>query len=129
MVDICVVFRILPSTYPFTQETPLGRHITGRFLVYARRYDILPQRTGSSQHGIYPAPNAGLFLMKKATRSNGETAGDIIPLDQLRSIVDLAPRFGEKANPQLTATNSIAFSTEFWLNKYFDKELFYAFSE
>ena len=127
MVDVCLIFRILPSVYPFTDETPHGRHITSRFLTYVRRYDIIPQRNGSQQ-GMYPDPDTNLFLLKKATCSNGEVSGDIIPLDQLRSIADLAPRFGVKANPQLTNTNSTTFSTEFWLNKYFDKELFYALS-
>ena len=72
----------------------------------------------------------GLFLLKRAIRSNGEKAGDIIPLNQLRSLVDtgIAPRFGEKANSQLTNTNSLSFASEFWLNKYFDKELFYSLS-
>jgi hypothetical protein len=109
----------------------VGRQVTGRFLAYVRRYDIIPQR-GPENHtrqGAYTDPNTGMFLLKKAIRSNGEVAGDIIPLDQLRSIADVAPRFGAKANPQLTNTTSIAFSKEFWLNKYFNKELFYTLSQ
>ena len=129
MVNICLIFQILPSTFPFTYETPHGHHITSRFLAYVRRYDILPQQNGL-QRGMFPDPNTGLFLLKKATHSTGELAGDIIPLDQiqLRSMVDLAPRFGAKANAQLTNTTSMAYSTEFWLNKYFNKELFHIFS-
>jgi hypothetical protein len=55
-------------------------------------------------------------------------AGDIILLNQLRSLVDVAPCFVNKANPQLMNSNSLLFASEFWLNKYFDKELFYALS-
>jgi Plavaka transposase len=130
IVDICLIFRIMPSAHPFTAETLLGHQITGQFLAYVRRYDILPQRdpANHTQRGIFPDPNTGLFLLKRATRSNGEIAGDIIPLNQLRSLVDIAPRFGRKADPRLTNTNSLSFATEFWLNKYFDKELFYALS-
>jgi hypothetical protein len=51
-----------------------------------------------------------------------------VPLDQIRAQADLAPRFGAKANPKLTSSTSLVYSTEFWLNKYFDKELFYALS-
>jgi hypothetical protein len=120
----------MPSSHPFTADTLLGHQITGQFLAYVRRYDILPQRdpANHARQGMFPDPNAGLFLLKRATRSNGETAGDIIPLNQLRSLVDLAPRFGEKANPRLTNANSLSFAPQFWLNKYFNKELFYSLS-
>lgn len=130
IVDICLIFRIVPSASPYIAETTVGQQITSRFLAYVRRYDIIRQRnpTNPAQHGIYPEPNSGLFLLKRAKRANGEDAGDIIPLDQLRSFVDIAPRFGEKADPRLTNTSSLTYATEFWLNKYFDKELFYALS-
>ncbi len=39
---------------------------------------------------------------------------------------DVVPRFGAKADPRLNKTNTLACSNEFWLNKYFNKELFYA---
>jgi hypothetical protein len=120
----------MPSAHPFTAETLPGHQITGQFLAYVRRYDILPQRdpANHTRQGIFPDPNTGLFLLKRATRSNSEMAGDIIPLNQLRSLVDVAPRFGKKANPRLTNSDSLSFASEFWLNKYFDKELFYALS-
>ena len=120
----------MPSAYPFTAETLPGHQITGQFLAYVRRYDILPRRdpANHARQGTYPDPNTGLYLLKRAARSNGEIAVDIIPLNQLRSLVDVSPRFGEKANPRLTNGNSLSFATEFWLNKYFDKELFYALS-
>jgi hypothetical protein len=131
VVDICLIFRILPSSNPFIHETLLGRRVTSRFLAYVRRYDVVPQQGPSNpaQHGIYPEPNTGLFLLKRARRSSGDVSADIVPLDQLRSPVDVAPRFGEKANPQLTNTSSMAFATEFWLNKYFTKELYYSLSQ
>jgi hypothetical protein len=121
----------MPSAHPFTSETLPGRLITDRFLTYIRRYDIIPQRdpANHTRQGVFPDPNTGLFLLKRAIRSDGELVGDIIPLDQLRSLVDLEPRFGEKANSQLTNTNSLSFATEFWLNKYFNKELFYTLSQ
>ena len=130
VVDICLIFRIMPSAHPFTAETLLGHQITGQFLAYVRRYDILPQQdpANHTRQGMFPDPNTGLYLLKRATRSNGEMAGDIIPLNQLRSLVDVAPRFGKKADSRLTNANSLSFATEFWLNKYFDKELFYSLS-
>ena len=120
----------MPSSHPFTADTLPGQLITGQFLAYVRRYDIIPQRdpANHTRQGTFPHPDTGLFLLKRAIRANGEKAGDIIPLNQLRSLVDIAPRFGEKANSQLTNTNSLTFASEFWLNKYFDKESFYSLS-
>jgi hypothetical protein len=50
--------------------------------------------------------------------------GDIIPLAQLRTLVNLVPRFGKQANRHLAKQTVLEYSLEFWLNKYFEKELF-----
>lgn len=85
-------------------------------MAYIRRFDC------SSK----PDPITGLYILKRARRSDGELVGDIVPLDQIRALVDIVPRFGLKADPHFTKVNSTLQSNEFWLNKYFDKELFYA---
>ena len=54
--------------------------------------------------------------------------GDILPLDQIRCLADITPRFGKAANRTLTKDNSTEYSTEYWLNKYFNKELFWSLS-
>lgn len=130
IVDICLIFRIMPSSHPYTAETTAGRQITSRFLAYVRCYDVVQQRnpTNAAEQGMYPEPNSGLFLLKRARRANGEEVAGIITLDQLRSFIDIAPRFGEKAEPRFTNSNSLIYATEFWLNKYFSKDLFYALS-
>ena len=51
--------------------------------------------------------------------------GDIIPLSQTRTTAPLIPRYGHRADPKLTSRNSLEFSTEFYLNSFFDKELYY----
>jgi hypothetical protein len=67
-----------------------------------------------------------MYLLRRSLRSNGSPLGDVIPLGQLRALVDLCPLFGPKADNRLTKHNSMAYSKEFWLNKYFDKEIFFA---
>ena len=52
--------------------------------------------------------------------------GDVIPLSQLRTLINLVPRFGAEADNRLTKVTALEWSSEYWLNKYFDKELFYA---
>ncbi len=46
---------------------------------------------------------------------------------QLRTLVDLVPCSGKQVNRQLAKETILEYSSEFWLNKYFEKELFYAF--
>ncbi len=116
IAELCLVFCIIPSAAILPSSTPLGNRITGRFLAYVRHFDSLSQ----------PDATTGLYLLKRARRSNGGLMGDIVPLDQIRALVDITPRFELRADLQLTKGSSSALSSEFWLNKYFDKELFYA---
>ena len=60
-----------------------------------------------------------------ARRSDGSLLGDVIPLENVRTLINLVPRFG-KAERRLTKENLLECSEEFWLNHYFEKELFYA---
>ena len=67
-----------------------------------------------------------MHLLKHAHRADGSIMGDIVPLAQLRTLVDLVPHFGKQANRQLIKETVLEYSSEFWLNKYFSKKLFYA---
>jgi Plavaka transposase len=121
VVDLRLIFRIVPTN----PQAPSGN----RFLTYVQRFNIIPHVnepvSGSrTAKGPYPEPSSGLYLLKRAKRSNKAIIGDIIPLDQIRALVDLVPRFGKKANRVLSKENSVEYSIEFWLNKYFTKELF-----
>lgn len=83
--------------------------------------------TGSSTlRGPYPEPASSLFIVKRARRANNKHIGDILPLQQVRELIDLIPRFGKQADRHLTRYNVLEYCSEFWLNKYFDKELFLA---
>lgn len=87
-----------------------------RFLVYASRFDVVPVLDLATQ----------LHILKRAKRSNGTRLGDIIPLSQIRAPVSLVPRFGIAADNRLTAHNSLEHCSEFWLNKYWNKQLFFS---
>jgi hypothetical protein len=67
-----------------------------------------------------------MYLLKRARRTGGAIMGDVVPLAQLRTLIDLVPRFGAEADKRLTRGTALEYSSEFWLNKYFDKELFHA---
>jgi hypothetical protein len=63
--------------------------------------------------------------MKRSSRSNGVRMGGVVPLSQIRIATPLIPKYGAQADPKLTSHNSLEFSTEFYLNSFFDKELYY----
>ncbi|KAH7918561.1 hypothetical protein BV22DRAFT_1024408 [Leucogyrophana mollusca] len=71
-------------------------------------------------------PATRMHILKRALRSNGERTGEVIPLTQIRSPAHLIPRFGRAANSHMTLQTSEEYSTEFFLNRYWDKEIFHA---
>lgn len=125
IVQLRLIFRAIPSRRaPYALGTDL-------FLTYAQRFDIVPQlnpmdQPSSTRKGLYPDPSTGMYVLKRSQRSDRTIMGDVVPLGQVRTLLDLVPRFGADANKQLTKETSLEFSLEFWLNKYFEKELFYA---
>lgn len=93
------------------------------YLAYCHRFDIVPQ---STTHGgpraLVADAVTGMYVMKRALRADSSRIGDIIPLSRLRTPVDLIPLCGGKADTRLTSHNSSEYTSEFILNKYWDKE-------
>ncbi|KAN0101088.1 hypothetical protein V8E55_001072 [Tylopilus felleus] len=92
-------------------------------LVYAQCFNIVPQ----GNNGV--ECTTGLHVLKQATqRISGVTLtlGDILPLDQLRSYAHIVPQFGRVADNHITFSNYTEYSESIYLNKYFDKDFFYA---
>lgn len=101
---------------------------TDQFLCYARRFEVVPQLNPrlSNERGPYPDPITAFYIVKRSRRADGTAMGDVVPLHQVRALVELTPCLGQKANPQLTKETSMHHSQQFYLDKFFDKELFYA---
>jgi hypothetical protein len=97
------------------------------YLIYGERFDIIPQATelGSASRARCPDPVTGMYVVKRSSRSNGTRMGDIISLSQIRISAPLIPRYGSRADSKLTSRNSMEFSTEFFLNHFFDKDLYH----
>ena len=98
------------------------RGFQDKYLVYAQCFDVVPQidpsQSGSNSHkGIFSEPSTGMYVLKRAKRTNGTVIGNVIPLDQLHALVDIVPCFGKQANSFITKENSVSYSSEFWLNK------------
>ncbi|KAJ3515847.1 hypothetical protein NLJ89_g1501 [Agrocybe chaxingu] len=131
VVDARLIFRIVLPDGPTLSNLrkSVRDAMTSRFLTYVQRYDIIPQpkELGKpSMRGQHPDPNTGLYILKRAKRTNGQLISDVMPLDQLRALADVTPRMNKTADRRWTKQNSLHYGTEFFLNKYFDKEFFYA---
>jgi len=100
IAQLRLIFRAIPSRRaPNSPGTDL-------FLVYAQCFEIVPQflPTGlgqSNEKDPYPEPSTGMHLLKRARQADGSIMGDIVPLAQLQTLVDLVLRFGKQANRQL----------------------------
>jgi hypothetical protein len=99
------------------------------FLVYVHRFEVVPQNRDRSvppQRGAYPEYVSQMYVLKRSLRADGSRLGDVIPLENLSAPADLIPRFHGKADVRLTKQSSLEFSPEFLLNKFFEKDLYYA---
>ncbi|KAG1733273.1 hypothetical protein EDB19DRAFT_1830994 [Suillus lakei] len=90
-----------------------------RFLIYVHCFD----GTTSARD-----PATRLHLIRRVKRSNGMLVGDIIPLTQIKAPVNLIPRFRASADNHLTSQNSMEHASEFWLNIFWDKNMFFPLS-
>jgi hypothetical protein len=99
------------------------------FLAYVQRFDIVPQATSSGSNtsrGYVPELSTKMYVLKRSSRVDGIRMGDVIPLSRIRTAVDLVPRFMGAADPRLTKESSLEYSSEFLLNHYFDKQIYYS---
>ena len=93
------------------------------FLIYVQHFDIVHQ-----PHPTNVSPVTGMHMLKRAVRGNGQRIGEVIPLVCIRSPAHLVPNFGCEAHSRLMSLSSYELSNEFWLNKYWSKEFYYALS-
>ncbi|KIJ57464.1 hypothetical protein HYDPIDRAFT_171680, partial [Hydnomerulius pinastri MD-312] len=75
---------------------------------------------------VTPAPKIDMFLVHRRLRSNHLPLGDIIPMDSVRQVVQLIPKFGAVASLEMTCDNSLDVAREFYINSFADKETFHA---
>jgi hypothetical protein len=116
---VAEVYLVMQPLPPRGKTTPWSAH----FLMYVQLLDVVPQRRGIPLEHM-----TQMYVLKHAMRSEGVPFGDILPLDQLHSFTHIIPRFGPVADSHLTAENSVHSARVFFLNKYIDKEFYYAIS-
>ncbi|KAG9314873.1 hypothetical protein JVU11DRAFT_3973 [Chiua virens] len=94
------------------------------FLTYVQHFNVTSPTLGHTTD----VNAAGLHALKHATRINGDWIGDVLPVSYLRSPVYLVPCFGKNTNSRLTKHTSHKLSNKFWLNHYWNKQIYYSLS-
>ena len=125
VAQLRLIFRVVPPR----NSAPIPGFET--FLSYTQKFEIVPQinekLSGSSRRkGPYPHFASSMFVLQRVRHPNQDIAAEIIQLKQVRTLIGLIPVFGEAADRRLTKETSLEYCRQFWLDKYFDKELFYA---
>ncbi|KAG1724322.1 uncharacterized protein EDB91DRAFT_1255279 [Suillus paluster] len=75
---------------------------------------------------ITPAPVTDMFSVQRCVRSNHDPLGDIVPLDSMRQVIELIPKFGREVPLSMNRDNSLQLAREFYVNNFADKETFHA---
>ena len=76
--------------------------------------------------GNFPEASTGMYVLKQSIWADGSQMGDIIPLSHIHTGVDLAPKFMHVADSWLRKKSSIEYSSEFLLNHFYNKQLYYS---
>ena len=97
--------------YPLAKANDVEWPWEDKYVVYMQCFDICNKDSMSQ-----------LQILRHAKRMNGQCKGDVVPLGQLRAFVHLIPCYGASADPCLTSFNFFKHSSEFYHNKYFDKD-------
>ncbi|KAG1824986.1 hypothetical protein EV424DRAFT_1471865 [Suillus variegatus] len=92
-----------------------GSRITwhDRYLCYVRSFKI----------GVVD-PVTKMHTLTHTKHVNGTLVGDIVPLTQIRAFISIIPKLGAAADPRLTKSTSAHYHSSFYLNKYFDKQIY-----
>ena len=94
------------------------------YLAYVERFDVVPQNDLPRGQRLAPDLIWGMYILRRAYRSDGLPMGAVVPLYHLHRPIQLVPKFRGKADPALTSRTSFDASSDFYLNHYFDKEDF-----
>jgi hypothetical protein len=97
--------------------------IYGQYFQYSNRH----VEHGPNNETIpLPEPGIDMFTVVRHFRSGQMRMGDVMRLRNVRRLVQLVPKFGRYANPELTKDNSAEICTEYYINNFDDKETFHA---
>lgn len=84
---------------------------------------------GTVKEGVHvPDKGVGLFHVRRSYAPDNSRNGIIVKLTDIWRPIDLVPKFGSKCVRKWDATLTCEVVTEFFVNHFFDKEIFNIFT-
>jgi hypothetical protein len=103
-----------------TSESPI--------LMYCQRFDAKAIQSPGGERRYEPSQNSGLYRLRRAIYSGSdERVGDIVPVTQIRTDVEVAAAFGAKIPSGINCYNALETLKDFNLNHFCSREVFYRF--
>ncbi|KAH7908791.1 hypothetical protein BJ138DRAFT_1012076, partial [Hygrophoropsis aurantiaca] len=123
---------LLSERYLVAQVRTILQPITdspGPVLLYVQFFDFSNAHFAivNGVRIVVPAPMVEMFLVKRRFRSNDQPLGDIVPMDSVRQVLQLVPKFGSSdVSEEMTCDNVLDVCREFYVNNFANKETFHA---
>ncbi|KAH8999792.1 hypothetical protein EDB86DRAFT_3063873 [Lactarius hatsudake] len=121
VIQVRMVFQ------PISREQPSESiHL---LLCYVQKFSFAGRRAEDGTRS--KEQNVGMYLVRRQFRAptvgSGERMcmGDITPIIDIAHAVDIVPVYGARMDPRITAENSLDIPTDFYLNDFSDKEIYY----
>ncbi|KAH9011172.1 hypothetical protein EDB83DRAFT_2234129 [Lactarius deliciosus] len=121
VVQVRMVFQPISREQPSESIHPL--------LCYVQKFSFARRRAEDGTRS--KEQNVGMYLVRRQFRAptvgSGERMrmGDITPIIDIARAVDIVPVYGARMDPRITAENSLDIPTDFYLNDFSDKEIYY----
>ncbi|KAG1802576.1 hypothetical protein EV424DRAFT_1331381 [Suillus variegatus] len=74
---------------------------------------------------VTPTPVTDMYLVHRCIHLNNTALGDIVPLESVRQVIQLIPKFGREVSAAMNCDNSLQLAREFYVNNFADKETFH----
>ena len=113
----------------FQPVAPKKSYIQRGYFAYVHSFDVVPQKYRTSSRNIHasvPDPATGMWVLRRKYDQRGKQLGEIVPVKQIYTDVEIAPRFRDRED-DWTSYTATASSKIVYLNHYCDREVFYKF--
>ncbi|KAH9066073.1 hypothetical protein EDB83DRAFT_2506343 [Lactarius deliciosus] len=120
-------FQVRMVFQPISREQP--SESIHPLLCYVQKFSFAGRRAEDGTRS--KEQNVGMYLVRRQfqapTVGSGERMRmeDITPIIDIAHAVDIVPVYGARMDPRITAENSLDIPTDFYLNDFSDKEIYY----
>jgi hypothetical protein len=67
-----------------------------------------------------------MYVVNRLKRASGILLGDVIDITTFVRPLHLVPKFGQEVDPALTQKNALSIAKNFYVNCFWDKEIYQA---